>query len=137
MTRVFRGFFWVGAFTVTTLSLLSSDYLPPSAFDWWDKAQHALAFLVLGGFGLLGYSLATTRVVIGLLLYGAAIEVAQSATGWRYGDWQDWLADAVGCGSAYLGWYLWKLTRSQAKFSSPNNSMSSELTSTTGHVRSE
>jgi len=27
---------------------------------------------------------------------GGAIEVVQHLTGWRHGDWADWVADAVG-----------------------------------------
>ncbi|HEY1057284.1 MAG TPA: hypothetical protein VGE55_00985 [Limnobacter sp.] len=65
------------------------------AFDWWDKAQHSLAFLVLGGLGLLAYSEKPGRIVPGLLVYGASIELAQAASGWSYGDWQDWLAVSV------------------------------------------
>ena len=37
-------------------------------------------------------------------MYGALIELAQAASGWRYGDWRDWVADAVGVVVAYLGW---------------------------------
>ncbi len=82
------------------MSLLPGEYLP-SAFDWWDKAQHALAFLALGSLGLLAYSATSGRVTLGLLIFGALIELAQSASGLRYGDWQDWLADAFGVGAAY------------------------------------
>jgi VanZ family protein len=31
-----------------------------------------------------------------LVLLGAGIELAQWLTGWRQGDWQDWIADCVG-----------------------------------------
>jgi len=31
-----------------------------------------------------------------LLVFGGLIELAQAATGWRHGEWADWLADAVG-----------------------------------------
>ena len=40
---------------------------------------------------------------VGLLLQGAAIELAQAASGWRHGDVADWIADAVGVG---IGWIL-------------------------------
>ena len=36
------------------------------------------------------------RIAAGLLLYGAAMELAQSQTGHRFGDPWDWVADAVG-----------------------------------------
>ena len=95
---------------VTVLSLLPGDYLPPVAFNVWDKAQHTLGFLVLGALGLWSYPNNILRVVMGLLIYGAAIELAQAATGWRFGDWQDWLANAVGVALAYGLWRTAKPT---------------------------
>ncbi len=107
--------FWGTVVTVTVLSLLPGDYLPPIAFNVWDKAQHALGFLLLSVLGLNSYHNSIVRVVIGLLIYGATIEVVQAATGWRYGDWQDWLANAVGVALAYR---LWRAAKSTVK---PNN----------------
>jgi hypothetical protein len=48
-----RTIFWIAIGAVSVLSLLPSDQLPPAILDRWDKAQHALAFLVVGasGFG--------------------------------------------------------------------------------------
>jgi VanZ family protein len=100
--------FWLASLAVVVLSLLPVEQLPPGVFDWWDKAQHALGFLVLAVLGLWGYSAFAGRVVLGLLGFGAVIEFAQAATGWRYGDWQDWLADAVGVAVAYA---VWKVVR--------------------------
>lgn len=100
--------FWMACICFAVLSLLPADFLPPGAFDWWDKAQHALAFLCLGALGLYAYPAHAGRVVMGLLVYGAMIEIAQVATGWRYGDWQDWVADAVGLAMACLGRRFWK-----------------------------
>lgn len=114
-----RSAFWLSVVGVTTLSLLPAPWLPPVAFDVWDKAQHALAFVLLGGLGLWAYATSSGRIVLGLLAYGALIEVVQSFTGWRYGDWQDWLADAVGVGVTYLGWVLWKPSRSHGQTSTP------------------
>jgi VanZ family protein len=119
MSRLLQVLFWGACISVGVLSLLPVAHLPPMAFDWWDKAQHALAFLVLGGLGLLAYSVKPGRVVFGLLAYGASIELAQATSGWRYGDWQDWSADAVGVGAAYLGWVFWKPDRSHGQISTP------------------
>jgi len=82
----------VGAVTIASLTL--TPYFPPQVFDIWDKAQHARAFLLLGGLGLLAYPASALRVLLGLLVFGGGIELAQAATGWRIGDWLDWLADA-------------------------------------------
>lgn len=117
MSRLLRVLFWGACFSVGVLSLLPVEHLPLVAFDWWDKAQHAVAFLVLGGLGLLAYSEKPGRLVIGLLAYGASIELAQAASRWRFGDWQDWLADAVGVSAAYFGWFILKAARSHGQIS--------------------
>ena len=98
--------FWSLALCVAVLSLLPTAYLPPQVFSLWDKAQHALAFTALATLGLLAYPRRPWCVLAVLLAFGGAIELAQAATGWRYGEWADWLADAVGlaAGSA-LAWH--------------------------------
>jgi VanZ family protein len=107
----------VGA--VTIASLTPTPYLPPQVFDIWDKAQHAGAFLLLGGMGLLAYPASASRVLLGLLAFGGGIELAQAATGWRIGDWLDWLADAIGIAAVYLAWVFWKPARSHGQISTP------------------
>jgi len=42
------------------------------------------------------------RVVVGMLAYGAGLEVAQWAVGWRYAEWTDVAADAVGVVLAWV-----------------------------------
>ena len=93
---------------ITILSLLPGSCLPPQTFYIWDKAQHAGAFLLLSLIALYAFPKKTGAVIGGMLLYGAAIEVAQSATGWRYGDWHDLLADAVGIVVGFAVWWLCK-----------------------------
>ena len=107
-----RGVFWLALCLVTILSLLPADQLPSIAFDVWDKAQHTLGFLLLGTLGLWSYPQVSLRVVLGLLIYGAAIELAQAATGWRQGDWLDWIANALGVAAAYG---IWRWLQSFAK----------------------
>lgn len=92
--------FWGVLLMVVAGSLLPVDYLPPPVFSIWDKLQHATAFAALYLLGLQAYRSKSLQVILGLLLLGAAIEVAQAATGWRYGEWLDWLADAIGIGAA-------------------------------------
>ncbi len=88
--------FWTLLLCVTVLSLLPTEYLSPQVFSLWDKAQHALAFTALALLGLQAYPHRRWRVLAGLLVFGGLIELAQAATGWRHGEWADWLADAVG-----------------------------------------
>ena len=82
---------------VTVLSLLPPRHLPQVAVDVWDKAQHALAYAGLALLAWAGWPRAPWAVVAAALLaHGAAVELAQQASGWRQGDPLDWLADAVG-----------------------------------------
>ncbi|MCU0943710.1 MAG: VanZ family protein [Hydrogenophaga sp.] len=98
--------FWLSLAAITVASLVPVVMLPPQALDLWDKAQHALGFGWLALLGLWAYPRHVLAVVVGLLVWGAAIEVMQSATGWRYGDVIDWIADAVGVLAA---WAVWRL----------------------------
>ena len=100
--------FWLACATVAVLSLLPTAYLQHGIFDWWDKAQHALAFAGLGFLGLLAYPGHSRRVIVGLLAFAVGIEIAQAATGWRIGEPADLLADAVGVA---VGWLVWTRLR--------------------------
>ncbi len=96
--------FWTTAAVVVVLSLLPTQHLPEVAFNLWDKAQHAFGFAVLTFLGLWAYPHRVRRVLVGMLLLGAMIELAQGATGWRHGDWLDLLADAVGVAAGAMLW---------------------------------
>ena len=96
--------FWLACTTVAVLSLVPTAHLPSGLFDWWDKAQHALAFAVLCSLGLVAHPARGRTVIVGLLAFAAGIEVAQAATGWRVGELTDLLADTVGLA---LGWLVW------------------------------
>jgi VanZ family protein len=87
---------------VTVLALLPIQNLQLPVFEWWDKAQHASAFVVLSGGALLLWPGPSMRVVIGMIAYGAGIELAQWAVGWRFGEWADLTADTVGVVGAWL-----------------------------------
>ena len=106
--------FWFAVGTFGVASLIPTTVLPPQSFAVWDKAQHALAFLLFGGLGLWVYSGFSSRVVIGLILYGALIEFAQAIAGWRNGDLNDWVADIVGIAAAYVGWIFLRRVASRA-----------------------
>jgi hypothetical protein len=91
-----RLIFWLVMLVMTALFLVPQEFVSGVIFDWWDKAQHALAFGVLMLLGFIAYSMHFWRVAIGLILYGTIIEIIQSWTGWRQGDVMDALADTVG-----------------------------------------
>ena len=92
------------------LALLPIEHLQMPVFDWWDKAQHALAFVVLTGWALLLWPRAAMHVGLGMLAYGAGLELAQWAVGWRFAEWADLAADAVG---VFVAWGLVRWLRSQ------------------------
>ena len=107
MRMFWRMSFWLLVLATLWLSLIPVDQVP-KAFSFWDKAQHALGFAVLGFLGLMTYSGHVGKLLLSLGLFGIGIEVAQWLTGWRYGDWQDWIADCVGL---VIGWVTWRLLR--------------------------
>ena len=88
--------FWIACIVFGFLCLIPMVYLSSGLFDWWDKAQHALVFFCLSGLGILAYQKVAVKVAIGLLLYGALIEVLQWLTGWRSGELSDLVADGMG-----------------------------------------
>jgi len=108
--KVWRLCFWLAVVVVTVGALTPAPYLPPQALSVWDKAQHALAFALLGALGVRVYAARVPVVLLGLLVFGGLIELAQAATGWRTGDWWDWAADVVGIAMVYAGWALWRLS---------------------------
>ena len=95
---MFKFLFWVGFIGLNALALSPAPYLPPfEVFNWWDKAQHAIGFGTLAVLAALAYPhVSKLRLGVLLCLQGVAIEVLQYWGGYRFGDWQDALADAVG-----------------------------------------
>jgi VanZ family protein len=82
--------------------------------DGRDKWAHFLAFFAFALFGFTVWPARIPSVFVGLLIYGLAMELAQSVTAHRMGDPLDWLADAAGALSAWLVWVLWQRLRPTA-----------------------
>jgi VanZ family protein len=99
---VMRAAWYLAMLAATVLALLPVEHLQLPIFNWWDKAQHALAFAVLTGWALLLWPWARARVLLGMLAYGGGIELAQWAVGWRFAEWADWAADALGVALAWV-----------------------------------
>lgn len=107
------------AFLVALLLAFAVALLPapatPELVVGQDKIGHFAAFVALG---LLGFSAWPSRpgaVFVALLAYGYAIEVAQSLTAHRIGDAWDWLADAVGAGTAFVVHRIWQKAKSRSR----------------------
>ena len=107
-----RGLFWALVLLTVVMSLIPVEQLPQEV-HFWDKAQHALGFAALA---FLGLQVGARRPLVALLALaglGLCIEGAQSLTGWRQGDWQDWVADLVGLA---LGWLaLWAVRQASGR----------------------
>lgn len=101
--------FWVCLLSVVILSLMPTDQLPAEVGLVWDKAQHALGFVLLTVLGLMAYPDQRMWLVIGLVVTGAGIEWTQDATGWRHGDVMDWIADNIGIAIGLLAARLTKV----------------------------
>ena len=89
-----RWLFAVGLVVVLALALAPPQV--PTPTTGWDKANHALTFTVLALMGLAAYPRRIAPVLLGLLLYGGAIELLQGFTDYRTAEWLDWGADSVG-----------------------------------------
>jgi VanZ family protein len=91
-----KALFWLACLVITALSLSPIEMLAAPIFDWWDKAQHASAFLVLTCLGSFAYPKWPWRIFLGLLGFGILIEVMQYFTGYRFAELNDFLADLTG-----------------------------------------
>ncbi len=105
---LWRRSLWSLLLVTLWLSLIPADQVP-SQLNFWDKGQHALGFAGLAFLGLMAYPGRSPRLMLGLMLFGVGIEIAQWSTGWRQGDWPDWVADCVGLLLGYSAWCLGRL----------------------------
>ena len=67
----------------------------------------SLILVVLASGLMLLWPVHALRVVLGMLAYGAGIEVAQWAVGWRFAEWADMAADGVGVSVAWMVVSAW------------------------------
>jgi len=102
--------FFASLALVTILALIPAPSVP-QVVQFWDKAQHALAFAGLASIGCCAFPHRVRLVFIGLLLHGALIEVLQGTlTTTRFADVFDWFADGVGV-LIGVGFFLLALRR--------------------------
>ena len=106
--------FFSALLSVMVLALLPVELLTLPVFNWWDKAQHALACAVLSLLGFMAFPQRLLQVALGMVIYGGAIELAQLAVGWRFGEWEDVMADITGVMVAGLVRSLWRKWRGAA-----------------------
>lgn len=91
--------FWAAALGILLLSLLPSA--TPLPTTGWDKTNHLLGFGVLAALARFAYPGPAWPRLLGLLAYGALIEILQSLTPDRSAEWTDLFADSLGIA---IGW---------------------------------
>ncbi len=108
--------FWPCLIAVLVLALMPPTQPIPTT--GWDKANHVLAFLVLGWLGRRVYARQRTAVLLALVGYGVLIELLQGMTSYRDADPADVLADSIGLLAAVaLDWLLGWAGRQRARAS--------------------
>ena len=111
--RAIPTIFWA-MLIITTIAMLIE--LAPKQTGWmyWDKVQHVLIFIMLSLLGANAY-LHKYYLALGLILYGAIIEVLQNMlTITRQASIYDWVTDVVGvCIGLLIFALLQKITNKQ------------------------
>ncbi len=79
ISLVLKGAFWVCFVVINALALMPGSYLPP-VFDWWDKAQHAIAFGTLTVLAVLAYP-GVSKFRIGFLLLALGVSGRHRCSG--------------------------------------------------------
>lgn len=88
--------FAIACCVIAWLSLSPTQALP-QGLTFWDKAEHALAYLALTLLGAWAFPGRLGRLAAGLFLAGVGVEILQSTMGLgRQGDPWDALANSTG-----------------------------------------
>ncbi|MCE3289826.1 MAG: hypothetical protein K0R83_1838 [Caulobacter sp.] len=88
--------FAVACCVIAWLSLSPTEALP-QGLTFWDKAEHALAYLALSLLGAWAFPGRLGRLAVALFLGGVGVEILQSTMGLgRQGDPWDAVANSTG-----------------------------------------
>ncbi len=105
--------------SVVAILVLALMPAPPAMVTTgWDKSNHLLAFGTLTWLALRAFPQRLKSALLGLLAYGALLEILQSFTDTRSAEWLDLLADSAGI---LLGWGLIKLWHKMNSLRSPSS----------------
>lgn len=114
--RPIRLFLFVaGCLTILYLSLAPTTAIP--SVTLWDKVEHATAYFGLSLLGIWAFPERARPVVVGLILGGIGVEIAQATMGWgRDGDPLDAVANTIGVAvgtvlALGVGWAFARLRR--------------------------
>ena len=97
-SNIYKGLLWVALITILLLSLLPLSSPMLELFSWQDKVHHfvahgALCFLAIRSYG---DSHSIWTIGFSLVAFGLGLEIAQSITGYRFGDPLDVVANSLG-----------------------------------------
>ncbi|MFI4964773.1 MAG: hypothetical protein ACHP9T_05330 [Caulobacterales bacterium] len=105
LPRRLRLALYAAACCVLLYMTLAPEREVPGVSLVWDKAEHAGAWAVLTGAGLLLSTRRRWAIGVFAFAFGATVEVLQANMGLgRDGNWADLAADCVGIAAAYLAW---------------------------------
>jgi VanZ family protein len=118
-TRFQRLLFWAALIFAFVMAILPQPPQLPGAPN--DKVQHMAAFATLALLGAWAYASASGwRLLVGLSLFGALIEVVQAIPAiHRDSDIKDWIADTVAAALVLLLVRWWKVRRRSRERSGP------------------
>lgn len=103
----FRVFFWIAFIFFYIAAVLPQDTVPTIG-PLSDKAQHILAFIVLGILLRFGYKINYWTGLLILVSYGVFIEFSQLFAVNRFAEIEDIIADMIG---AFIGLKLYEYLR--------------------------
>ncbi len=107
LPRLLRLSLYALACCVLLYMTLAPDNRVPGSGLIWDKAEHAISWVVLTGVGLLLSTRRRWAIGIFAFGFGAIVELLQATMGLgRDGNLPDLAADIVGIGVAYIIWAL-------------------------------
>jgi VanZ family protein len=113
--QLLRAAFYGASALVGTLSLAPSAALPPATIG--DKAEHVIAYAVLGLLGGASSERSVVRTILGLAAFGIVIELLQEFSPGRSPDALDALADFIGAsvGASAAAVLRWRAKPSAAR----------------------
>ena len=94
LQRLWQCIGWLGVCVVVLLTLMPKPPPMPGFLDW-DKAQHMLAYATLMWWFRQAFA-RRIRWVVGLIVLGVGLECVQGLTAYRYFEYGDMMANALG-----------------------------------------
>ena len=112
--KIFRLAAWLCLATIATLSLVSPSLRPVTFLP--HNVEHLTIFAIAGGAMALGYPSRATHHLISLVIFAAAIELAQSFAPGRHPRLIDFAVDSLGaCAGVVAAMVITKLLRPAAR----------------------